>query len=308
MYHSYFEGKLVSYALNYVFASCHRGPPQFAQLPSTCTNPKRMTLSTRPTSKKFRTSRARKMWPVSVVGPAMIRREMKTWEVYNPWKLRWNQKSPSWKGKSSSKPSFVGSMLICQGVCYLLVLFRSVSLKWWLKIKNNLPKNGLDDPNLAPSLSYHVIRSIRFFWRSGNEHLDSCSWNMKHFPLKNCMRDKDKLLPNLITASHVFGAGGNGRVSYSELALLKSRNTIGSALELPTSRLQSAHLRWSNSNLLVFLYLVAVFVGEPPQHFHTTLASNLIPPQMEPRLMTPKYKRHVFFFRWTHPMQVSNWC
>ena len=65
---------------------------------------------------------------------------------------------------------------------------------------------------------------------------------MKHFPSKIVFPIR-KLLQHWITASHVFGAGGNGRASYSELAYLKSRNIMGSALELPTSRLQSAHLR-----------------------------------------------------------------
>ena len=64
VYHFYFEGKLVSYrlcmclqdfSLVIVLAfrdsrSCHR-----------LANPKRMTLSRRPTSKKFRTSRAKKV-------------------------------------------------------------------------------------------------------------------------------------------------------------------------------------------------------------------------------------------------------
>ncbi len=37
-----------------------------------------------------------------------------------PWKLRWNLKSPNWKGKSSFRPPFWSSMLVFQGVSFFL--------------------------------------------------------------------------------------------------------------------------------------------------------------------------------------------
>ena len=80
-------------------------------------------------------------------------RELKTWEVYNPWKLTpGTKKSPSWKGKSSSKPSFVGSMVIFPGCMLPFGTFQGVqgvSLKWWLNNLKYLPQNGLHNPNLA---------------------------------------------------------------------------------------------------------------------------------------------------------------
>ena len=47
-------------------------------------------------------------------------------KLYTPENLHGTQKSPIWKGKSSSKPSFLGSMLIFQGV------FDKMSLDWYV--------------------------------------------------------------------------------------------------------------------------------------------------------------------------------
>ena len=66
VHHYHFEGKLLSYALSWCICKFFPSKiivatPQSTVVKSPSANPKRMTLSTRPTSKKFRTSRAKKV-------------------------------------------------------------------------------------------------------------------------------------------------------------------------------------------------------------------------------------------------------
>ena len=209
-------------------------------------NPKRMTLSRRLTSKKFRTSRAKKVTCLRC-GAC---NDQESWRHEKSTTLKFNMepKNHQLKRKIIFQTSIFGFHVNFPG-CMLPLN----NLKF-------LPKNGLHNPNL----SYHAIvkyqkEMLHSFW-----------------------------------ASHVFGAGGNGRVSYSELVFLKSRNTIGSALPPGFNQYildDQIQIHWFSC-----IYSCC-FCWWIPQHFHTTWSHQVWSPRKwSIKFNDPNIQKACFFF------------
>ena len=115
-----------------------------------------------------------KKWPVSVVGPAMIKRAEDRRSLH-PWKLRWNQKITQLKRKIIFQTFICGFHVNFPGCMLPFGIIQKcirVSLKSWLKtIWNSSPKMALMIQTWRHPYPTMPFDAIRFFWSSGNEHI-----------------------------------------------------------------------------------------------------------------------------------------